>query len=171
MRMRTFLAATALAAALVLSGCTTLLGSSGVDLTSHHVDPSLCGGVGQVTSLSVHRVAINPERFGFPSGVLARGSAARAVARAMCELPKSPSGVRFCPDDWGPTYHLTFFDGSRVVSIDLATPTGCPNVLKNANSATPVSLAPTGRFWKALGRAVGVAGATEQTFAGTLVDR
>lgn len=169
--MRALVGITTIAAALFLSACTTPLAASTAATTTRHADRSLCGEVGQVTSLSVHRVSLNPERFSFPSDVRAHGSTARAVARALCSLPRSPSGVFFCASAWGPAYHVAFFDGSRVVSVDLVVPTGCASVLENWTSATQVALAPTGRFWKALGRAVGVTDATAEAFAGTLVDR
>jgi hypothetical protein len=167
--MRTFFALTALASALVLGGCTYLTGS-GAHPTTGHQTSALCGDVSKVTSLLVHRVPINPERFGFPATVrVTSASSAQAVARAVCSLPTAPSGVFSCPNEYGPTYHLTFFDKDSVVSVDLAEPTGCASVVEGSNTALAKDLTTTGQFWKALGTAIGVRGATQVTFAGGLV--
>jgi hypothetical protein len=167
--MRTLLAIAVLGSALVFAGCANGSPASDLELHARHVSP-LCTDTRQVTSLVVHRDTINPERFVFPTTVrITTASSARAVARALCSLPRAPTGARPCPNAYGPTYHLTFFDRGSVVSIDLASPTGCASVVEGSNTAKPIDLSATDRFWKELGAAIGVDRATQETFAGTLV--
>jgi hypothetical protein len=167
--MRTSFALAALCSAFVLGGCTYLTGTSAHPTTGPQAS-AMCGEVTKVTSLVVHRVPINAERFGFPATVrVTSASSAQSVARAICSLSKAPGGVRSCPNEYGPTYHLTFFDKGRVLSVDLAQPTGCASVVEGSSTAHPKVLTPSGPFWKALGSAVGVRGATQLTFTGELV--
>jgi hypothetical protein len=167
--MRTFLAIAVLSSVLALGGWTYSLASASQPPIGHD-GSSLCGDVGRVTSLEVHRVAINAERFVFPAWFrVTSASLAQAVAQELCSLPKAPTGVFYCPDAYGPTYHLTFFDKGSPISIDLASPTGCASVVEGSNTGTPLTLAPTGTFWKTLGAALGVPDASQLTFAGSLI--
>ncbi len=164
--MRTLLVAACLAGGLLVGGCTAspathVLGTTGA--------AALCGHVTGVTGLVVHRTTINKERFGFPATVrVTSAKAARAVARAACALPKPPKGTRFCPNAYGPTYHLSFLSHGRAVARLEAAPTGCPSVTIGAGTSSPAGRQATGRFWRVLGAALGIAHASDATFAGTL---
>jgi uncharacterized protein YceK len=167
--MRTILLITAFAAGLVVSGCSasntaTLAG------TRFPKGASVCGYVHDVTSLKVTRTGvINKETFTFPSSDdIRHTSSAQRVATEICSLPTWPKGTYFCPDAWGPTYRLNFFDkGTPIAAMD-ATPTGCASVNPLANVTPGSSRVANARFWKVLGAAIGLHGATASTFAGTM---
>jgi len=159
---------TALAAGVVVAGCNA---SSPATVAGAHFaeGASICGYVHDVTSLEVTRTdVINKETFTFPSSVDAGRGAARRVATEICSLPTWPKGAYFCPNAWGPTYRLSFFDkGTLIASVD-ATPTGCASVSPLSDTASMPSRRATMGFWKVLGKAVGLHGASASTFAGTL---
>ena len=119
---------------------------------------------------------LNPEHFSFPARTRGTKPAlVRALAHALCSLPKMPAEVQACPADWGPTYNLQFSlpkaTGSVIVGGDLISPvsvgtTGCEVVqgLNGTRWATPSS-----KLYPALGAAIGLRRATAATFAGELV--
>lgn len=165
--MRPLLFVTALAAGLLVAGCNA---TSPATVAAAHFPKgaSVCDHVHDVTSLEVARTGvINRENFGFPSSVDVGRYQARRVAGQICSLPRWPNGPIVCPDAWGPTYRLSFYDKGTLITLVDATPTGCPSVF----SLTTGSLAPRqadAGFWRILGGAIGLHEATDSTFAGTM---
>jgi hypothetical protein len=167
--MRPLLVIAALGTALALGGCATTAVVHPTADPSGATARSVCSDAGAITSLVIHRTAINPERFGFPSTVTDTNPAsAQAVAAAACRLPASPSGVFSCPNAYGPTYRLAFYAKGSEVGVDVVAPTGCASVTVGAGTRSASGRAPDATFWSTLGGAVGVPAATQQTFVGTL---
>ncbi len=118
---------------------------------------------------------LNPEHFSFPARTRGTKPAlVRALARALCSLPKMPAGVQACPDDWGLTYNLQFSlpkpTGPVIVGGDLISPvsvgtTGCEVVKGVGGTRWAMS---SSRLYPALGAAIGLRRATAATFAGQL---
>jgi hypothetical protein len=78
----------------------------------------------------------------------------RQVQRALCALPKPPAGVYNCPVDLGISYRLRYHAARGVLPAVIADATGCQVVTGLGKSARWAAETP--RFWRALGRAIGV---------------
>jgi hypothetical protein len=154
-----------LATLIVLCGC----GSSAArQRTTPTALPTLGQSVGQLDRLVVSRTDAFPQnhlRFAFPGTVTVTDpTAVQSVARALCALPKMPSGTFHCPADFGITYHLAFSAGERqfpAVSIDA---TGCETV-RGLGTTRWVTTSPG--FWHTLGMAIGLAKPDYATFMGS----
>jgi hypothetical protein len=103
--------------------------------------------------------------FSFPANVaVANAMLVRNVARALCALPKMPSGSIHCPADFGITYHLAFFAGDREFPKVLVDSTGCASV-KGIGEIRWVEQSPS--FWHTLGVAMGLSTPDYATFRGS----
>jgi hypothetical protein len=154
------------ASAATSAGLSPLRGASAV-ASAHDAAPvTACRVLTAITSLVVRRgTPPNPSRFSFPATVrVGEASAARSVARALCALPVMPKGV-FCPADLGPRYTLSFTAPARRVAQVVVDPTGCETVQGLAGTRW---VARSPGFWRVLGDAMHLRGATQQTFAGRL---
>lgn len=119
---------------------------------------------------------LNPEHFTFPARTRGTKPAlVRALAHALCALPKMPAGVQACPADWGVTYSLNFTlpkpTSSVVVGGDFISPvavqaTGCLVVKGLGGTRWAMSRS---KLFSVLGTAIGLQHATQSTFAGELV--
>jgi len=160
-----------LAAGVAVSGCTLVSTSSPAPRTHHHHGAvELCAGATTVRSLVVTRDLLNPGTFPFPATVHVIGATAERVVDAICSLPAEPIGLRSCPIDLGPTYALTFTTTAGRTATVTTDPTGCATVSSPTHSIGAKGFgvrASDAHFWAVLGLAVGVAHATQHTFAGT----
>ena len=152
-------------AVLGVTGCGTV---SGQTLTGHAGRPAstpaaagagLCAAASQVDSLTVIRNVAFPAsnlRFRFPAQVTTdRPQQARAVARALCTLPRMPGGDMSCPADLGVSYRLVFSAAGRQFAAVTIRAGGCQQV----SGAGPVRwLVRTPGFWTVLERATGAPG-------------
>jgi hypothetical protein len=168
MRTRTRLIAlvAGLMAAAALGGVAVAASAASPSPRTHGHGDALCGTGAHVRTVVITREAINPETFSFPATVTVTGHRAVVIADELCGLSAPPPGVRFCPDEWGPTYTLTFSNGDRTIATVTANPTGCDVLSLAEGTATPLSKQATPQFWHVLGRAMGIAPATQQTFVG-----
>ncbi len=120
---------------------------------------------------------LNHEHFSFPARTRGTKPAlVRALAHALCSLPKMPAGVQACPADLGINYDLRFSlpkpRGSVTVGGDLIDPvwvqsTGCLEVKGLGGMRWAMKSA--SKLYSALGAAIGLRHATQATFAGHLV--
>ena len=121
-------------------------------------------------TLVVTRRLLNPGTFSFPPSVtVKRDRAIDRLVAAICALPAEPIGVRSCPIDVGPTYRLVFTTVDGRVAKVVTDPTGCATASSPSHSIGTRGFGvreTEPRFWRALGVAVGVKGATRQTFVG-----
>ena len=60
--------------------------------------------------------------------VVSRPQQARAVARAVCALPRMPRGPLACPADWGASYRLEFAAAGRRFAVVTVQASGCRRV-------------------------------------------
>jgi hypothetical protein len=161
------LALALLATACGTAGATTATTRSG-DTSSTSSTPTLCQVAGQVDYLVVRRTDEFPQnhiRFSFPAMVTVSSAvSARDVAKALCALPRMPSGM-FCPAALGIGYHLTFAADSRAVQAVSADAAGCQEV-EGLGSTRWIALEPG--FWHVLGTAMRLRVPTWSTFRGTL---
>jgi hypothetical protein len=119
---------------------------------------TLCQEAGTVSSMEIERSqgARIPQEMqnAMPDRVTVSNPArARAVARALCALPKMPSGPLHCPALFiGTTYHLIFTaDGTQLPTVTIQA-TGCQTV----TGVGPVRRASTSPgFWRVLDLAAG----------------
>lgn len=132
------------------------------------VSPALSDEVAHLDRLEVTRTDAFPQnhfRFAFPAAVAVTDPlAVQAVARALIDLPKMPSGPMYCPADFGIVYHLVFFSGSQrllAVSVDA---TGCETV-RGLGATRWVAGSPA--FWRVLGTALHLAKPDWTTFRGS----
>ncbi len=92
----------------------------------------ICHAPDTLTGLSVTRTDEFPENeisFVLPDHVTSSDAFAVAeVARTACQLPILPSG-RFCPEDFGVTYALTFMAGTTPIETVTGDPAGCPSLM------------------------------------------
>ena len=125
-----------------------------------------CQSVAYLNRLIVHRTNGNPQlhlRFPFPSVVfLTNASSVQDAAKALCALPKLPTGVLHCPGDIGLDYHLTFSGTSRGFPTIVVPATGCQMVWGLGPTRW---IARSPGFWRALGKAMGLVNATYATFS------
>jgi len=128
--------------------------------------PSLCDSIAQLDRLVVRRTDAFPKNlrlFTFADSVTVHQAAAvRAVAKALCALPKMPVGAMLCPADFGITYELAFFAPGRAFPTVGVGATGCQAV----HGLGPARWVRSSGFWKVLGRAMGLAHPDDTTFAG-----
>lgn len=130
---------------------------------------TLCAVASQVDRLVVRRTDAFPQnhvRFSFPRQVTVSDAArARSAARALCALPRMPSGTFHCPADLGIDYHLAFSTEHRSFRAVTVSATGCEEVSGFAGTRW---VARTPRFWRELGQAMGLPNADQHTFAGSM---
>lgn len=156
----------AVAATAAIAGCGAVSANTTTSPERHIQPPipgTLCAAAGYVDSLTISRVNEFPSNhihFTFPPTVTTSAQEARAVARAVCGLPRMSRGFMSCPMDWGVSYRLDFGvsakPGTKVRHFPTVTvdATGCQQV----TGAGPQRwLATTPRFWTVLGTAMGVA--------------
>jgi hypothetical protein len=130
---------------------------------------SLRQSIDRLTGLTVQRTDAIPQNhmsFSFPAQVTITDPAqVQAVARALCALPKMPSGAFYGPADFGITYHLVFAAGQqrfRAISVDA---TGMQQV-RGLGPTRWVARSPG--FWQTLGVAMGLEHPNAATFSGSL---
>jgi hypothetical protein len=151
----------AAAASLAVTGCGSVSGATTAARngrpasTATATAAGLCAAVSEVDSLTVTRGGAglaNHFRFLFPRQVVVtRPDQARAVARAVCALPRMPRGIFACPADFGISYRLEFAAAGGRLAAVTADPGGCERVA----GAGPARWAEKSHgFWTALGRAV-----------------
>jgi hypothetical protein len=157
-----------LAAAGAVLGVTGCGSVSGTTTTGHKGPPSsppaataagLCAAASQVDSLTVIRNVAFPAnhlRFRSPPRVTTdRPQHARAVAQALCALPRMPRGPMSCPADLGVSYRLVFSAAGRQFAVVTIRAGGCQQV----SGAGPVRwLARSPGFWTVLEQATGEPG-------------
>ena len=128
---------------------------------------TLCRPIPSLDRLTVRRTDAFPEnhlRFSFPADVTVTDALrVRAAARALCSLPRMPSGVLFCPADFGIVYHLAFTAGERALAPVGVNATGCQWV-HGLGRVRWVARSP--RFWATLGGAMGLTSPDSATFRG-----
>jgi hypothetical protein len=155
-------------ATLVLGVAVVTIAACGPPAGLPYVVPDLCGQPGSVNRLVVTRTDAFPQNhvtFSFPAVVTVTDARrVRAVAAALCSLPKVPSGTYNCQVDLGISYRLSFPVGNGgVTSID-AQATGCQIVsgLGPARSGQ--------QLWPALADAIGLPSSSSPAaaFAGPL---
>jgi hypothetical protein len=130
---------------------------------------AICADTGHIVSLEISRTSAYPqnhETFTFPAKIEVTGTRqARAVAHALCELPKMPAGTIRCPADVGPAYRLTFSSSARRLAPVTLEATGCQQV-SGLGSVRWTARSPG--FWRILAVAAGITPASEATFRGTM---
>jgi hypothetical protein len=147
-------------ASLAVTGCGSVSGATTAARTGRPAGTAtataagLCAAVSAVDSLTVRRDGAWPTPhfgFRFPGQVMVtRPQQARAVARAVCALPRMPRGVFACPADFGVSYRLEFAAAGRRFPVVTVAPGGCERVA----GAGPVRWAEqSGGFWTVLHRA------------------
>ena len=130
---------------------------------------ALCARASSVTRLVVLRSRlinrIQVMHFPFPPQVIVTNAThARAVAAALCALPKMPGGVVNCPNEiLGTTYRLTFTAAGRPLPVVTVQATGCQAVT-GLGPVRRVATKPA--FWRVLGNAIGLYGAGPPVFSG-----
>jgi hypothetical protein len=102
-----------------------------------------CASVNQATMVTVGRVM----RPLLPRGLLPvidrNPALVRALFRDFCEAvthPNAPSGLLYCPVDFGTDYVGVFYDGSRVLARYVYAASGCQRVSITAGSTTQSTL-------------------------------
>lgn len=135
---------------------------------SSTAEPALCASIASLDRLVVSRRDAFPKngfRFSFPSIVTVKGAAAvRAVAGALCTLPKMPRGLLFCPAELGITYQLAFSAKGRIFPPVRVAATGCQEATGLGRTRWA---ARSQGFWKTLGRAMGLPHPDNQVFRGS----
>jgi hypothetical protein len=133
---------------------------------------ALCADIPRLTSLTVRRLNAFPENheiFSFPGQVtIGDPVKVRAVAKALCALPRPPQGVMryFCAIDLGISYRLTFAaDGRHYLPVSIK-PGDCEPV---SGLASPRWAERSPGFWRVLGNAMGISNATAAVFNGLLI--
>jgi len=152
-------------AALGLTGCGSVSGTTTAAHSGRPASPpaatvaGLCAAADKVDSLTVIRNVAFPGnhlRFHFPARVTTnRPQQARAVARALCGLPRMPRGPMSCPADLGVGYRLVFSASGRRFGVVTLAAGGCQRV----SGAGPVRwIARSPGFWTVLERSTGMPG-------------
>lgn len=131
---------------------------------SRRARSSLCASIASLDRLVVRRgdaFARNHIAFSFSKVVVVKDEqSVRAVAKALCALPTFPKGAFSCPVDLGITYRLLFRSARDRFNVVVLNATGCEDV----RGLGPVRS--IGHLWPVLGRAIGLARPTYQTFRG-----
>ncbi len=129
---------------------------------------TLCRTTARLDRLVVRRTDEFPQnqvRFSFPALVtVTRGASVRTAAKALCDLPRMPSGTFHCPNDLGVSYRLAFGAPGRTLPPVEIDASGC-EVVRGLGSTRWV--ARNLDFWRVLGTAMGLVAADQSTFAGT----
>jgi hypothetical protein len=158
------------AAVFVLAACGSAVSGRdpGLSRPASAADSTLCGSVASLDRLVVERSDAFPQnhmRFTFPAEVtVTDATPVRAAARALCALPKMPSGTFHCPADLGIVYHLAFSVGGRAFPTVKLEATGCQRV-HGLGAVRWVARSPG--FWPTLGRAMGLSSPSYATFRGS----
>jgi len=155
-----------LAASLLLTAC----GDDGVAPVarpSAALRAELCKSVPRLDRLIVARSDAFPQnhmRFSFAAKITVadRGHVLEA-ARALCALPKMPSGTLHCPADLGIVYHLFFSVAGKGFPGVSVGATGCQEV---HGLTTTRWVARTPGFWRTLADAMGLVEPSYATFRG-----
>jgi hypothetical protein len=132
----------------------------------------LCQDTSAVTGLVIVRAVVRvPQglQLAFPHQVtVATAAQARAVARALCALPRLPSGVINCPALLvGTTYQLRFTaDGRQLPAVTIES-TGC-EVVTGVGLARRASTSPG--FWRVLATAANLSPPGRSVFSGNSRD-
>lgn len=114
-------------------------------------DPAAADRVVISRSATVH--AIQPERNLAPGqATVAAAARVRALAKALCALPRMPKGPVECPALFAGTYRLRFTVAGRVLPVVTIQETGCQTVT-GLGPVRTVSRSPA--FWTVLAAAVG----------------
>jgi hypothetical protein len=157
------------AATLAVAGCGSVSGTTGAARTSRLAGPAagatagpaasatagLCAAVAEMDTLTVSRDEPWPvHRFrSSRRPVVSPAQQARAVARAVCALPRMPRGAVACPADWGVSYQLRFAASGRRFGVVSVQPGGCRRV---SGAGPPRWAVQSPGFWSALDRAAAV---------------
>jgi len=158
------------AAVFVLAACGSAVSGRdpGLSRPVSAADSTLCGSVASLDRLVVERSDAFPQnhmRFTFPAEVtVTDATPVSAAARALCALPKMPSGTFHCPADLGIVYHLAFSVGGRAFPTVEVEATGCQRV-HGLGAVRWVARSPG--FWPTLGRAMGLSSPSYATFRGS----
>lgn len=149
---------------LALAACGSVVagngtGSAGAQLAqapNKAVTAGLCANPGAVNRLVIRRTGIivqpRQQRFTFPALVTVTSAAdARAVARAVCALPRQPAGILSCPADFGIGYQLRFAAGRHHFAVVKLRPAGCEIV---TGAGRPRTITHSTAFWAVLGKAL-----------------
>ncbi|MHB8296606.1 MAG: hypothetical protein ACYDH5_18745 [Acidimicrobiales bacterium] len=165
------------AAVFLLAACGSSVGRGdpGPSRLASAAGPPLCGSVPILDRLVVHRSDAfrqnymafrqNYMRFSFPAQVTVTDAArVRAAARALCSLPKMPTGAISCPADFGIIYHLAFSAGARVFPTVEVDATGCQAVRGLGPGRWAVR---SPDLWPTLGRAMGLSSPSYATLRGS----
>lgn len=160
--------ASLVAAVFVLAACGSAGGGDpGPSRPASAAGSPLCGSVSTLDRLVVHRSDAFPQnhmRFSFPSEVtVTDATKVRAAARALCSLPRMPTGTLHCPADLGIVYHFAFLAGERALPPVEMGATGCQTV-RGLGHVRWVARSP--EFWSTLGRALGLSSPTYAMFRG-----
>jgi hypothetical protein len=152
-------------AALAVTGCGSVSGTTTAARTGRPAGAAtataagLCAAASEVNSITVRRAGagtVNHFRFRFPRQiVVTHPQQVRAVARAVCALPRMPRGVFACPADFGISYRLDFAAAGRRLAVVTVDPGGCEQVV-GAGPARWAEKSPG--FWRVLNRAAVVPG-------------
>jgi hypothetical protein len=129
---------------------------------------ALCQHTASVTGLEIVRnqVVRRPVlQIGFPNQVtVASPARARAVARALCALPRMPRGIFSCPNlVAGTTYLLRFTASGRRPGPVAIQATGC-EVVTGVGPARQAATSPG--FWRVLGTAAHLRPPGRSAFSG-----
>lgn len=132
---------------------------------------TVCAHANDVDRLTIGRVNLLPqnhEQFTFPAQItVASPHRSQAVARALCALPRFPSGpiLMSCPVDLAISYVLNFTAGARKLAPVTVDASGC-QLVRGLSPARWTARSPA--FWSVLATAAGIAPADLATFRGTI---
>jgi len=120
------------------------------------VTAGLCADPGAVNHLVIRRTGVieqpRQQRFAFPALVTVSSAAdARAVARAVCALPRQPAGIMSCPADFGIGYQLRFAAGRHHFGVVKLHAAGCEIV---TGAGKPRTITHSTAFWAVLAKAL-----------------
>ena len=149
------------AAALAVAGCGSVSGTTVAARSSRPAGSAagaaagLCAAVPEMDTLTVRRDDPWPAHHFRSSRRVGVSPAqqARAVARAVCALPRMPRGVVACPADWGVSYRLEFAASGRRFGVVTVQAGGCRRV---SGAGPPRWAVQSPGFWSALERAAAV---------------
>jgi hypothetical protein len=122
----------------------------------------LCASISAVSAVVIVRIPVLPQLDPAKKGLRKPGkititspAKARTLARAVCGLPRRPTGVFHCPAYFGGGYELIFIAAGRRLPVVVAETSGCE--LVSGIGTGPVRwAATTPRFWRVLGRVAGI---------------
>ena len=119
--------------------------------------PALCADPAAADHVVIYRSTtlrqIQPERFLPPAQTtVTNGPRVRALAEALCALPRMPAGTTQCPARFFGSYRLRFTAGGRLLPVVTIQETGC-ELVTGLSPVRSVTRAPS--FWLVLAKAVG----------------